>query len=317
MNAAKHGSGVRNQPRWTQRAPTHEGHLIGRSTAITMVMLGEAVLQISTGYTNLKTHEAGAYRFAIAGWLLVVALAIQTFSTIPQGDHHALGRSLKRGFIWRLLTAAACYAILFVGCAIKVLEYDLIDEFECYDDDDDYARRLGAAASASKCHSYKVKKNNAEFLAISISVTLLCYCAIRFNHKGLQLHNWRRLVAYGARVLTALSHMWVYGAWTKDMGADGLVVRHAVAAIAAVVVDHVIHIVDLATAGKDRPKDAEEFSSYGDPDTHEDPSSMSIRGRMQKAMKPRAVVARAYVRRADLPLTNRGGAAAATWIFLW
>ena len=89
------------------RAPTHDEHLVGRNSAITMVMLGEAVLQLTTGNVYLETHEAGTYRFAIAGYFLVFALAMLTFNTIPDAKSHALGRSRKRGYAWRILSARA------------------------------------------------------------------------------------------------------------------------------------------------------------------------------------------------------------------
>ena len=88
---ALHLLGSRAFERHTRRAHVHEEHLIGRHTAITMIMLGEAVLQLTTGVSTLDAHESGSYTFSVAGFTLVFALAVLTFNTVPRIGMHALG----------------------------------------------------------------------------------------------------------------------------------------------------------------------------------------------------------------------------------
>ena len=309
----------------SKRAPIHEEHLIGRHTAITMVMLGEAVLQLTTGFSTLDSHESATYRFSVSGFILVFALAVLTFNTIPEIQMHALGRSKKRGAIWRILSAASAYFILLVGCAIKLVELDLTTSFVCVDDTehhddhahddahatpeddhDDHGRRgLAAAALALPCPKTLVKRGHASFLAFTLTGAMACYLLIRMNHKGLQLENRFRLAAYAARALVALGHLFIYSTWRDNLSADTLMARHAAACVVAVALDVLFVLVDFLLVGTHiRDHGRTEFAHCGDED-YASPTFKSIKARFSHHITPMEVVQRAVSRRRQAEATLR------------
>jgi len=353
---ALHLLGSRAFERHTRRAHVHEEHLIGRHTAITMIMLGEAVLQLTTGVSTLNAHESGSYTFSVAGFTLVFALAVLTFNTVPRIGMHALGRSKKRGAVWRILSArprvgserpsggkkrtilgavellhparglrdqarrdgpvaggvrrrrssfkAAPRRSTSYSCkdysAAEKPSYPSDDDHRDDDHHDDGHHRRSLAdgyAPAAACPDSLVKEGHASFMSFSLTGAMVCYLVIRLNHKGFVLRNVARLYAYGARAVVSLGHVLIFLFYRDDLSADRLLVRHALAAVAACVLDGLLTFVDFLLAGKHRRDDDHvEFAAV-----HEEgfsrPSRSMLARRFSAHVRPRSVIQRVLERR--------------------
>ena len=86
---ALHLLGSRAFERHTRRAHVHEEHLIGRHTAITMIMLGEAVLQLTTGVSTLDAHESGSWNTALSTSCVLWSSGSAKRSMPPRGRRGA------------------------------------------------------------------------------------------------------------------------------------------------------------------------------------------------------------------------------------